>query len=197
MDGIDGKAASFTINVLSAVIVCYFVLLAGKGVFLSLSFDTSLGLIIFIGALTGFLVFNYPPARTFMGDCGSHFFGYVLALLPLCFDIDFVAYIILLLPFIYDVVYTLIRRWRRGENLLQAHRSHLYQRLMITGYSHWKVLRICEATYILCALCSAGYQLSPSPSFKLLYLLIALLTMLVYTVFVIFKEKKNSLVKAG
>lgn len=195
MDGMDGKAASFTINVLSAVTICYFVFLAGKSDFQSLFFDTALGLIIFIGALAGFLVFNYTPARTFMGDCGSHFFGYVLALLPLCFDIDFVAYLILLLPFIYDVVYTLIRRWRRGENLLQAHRSHLYQRLMITGYSHWKVLRICEATYILCALCSAGYLFSLSSPFKLLYLLSALLTMLVYTVFVIFKEKK-SLVKA-
>ncbi|MCX7766515.1 MAG: hypothetical protein N2246_07410, partial [Candidatus Sumerlaeia bacterium] len=180
MDGMDGKAASFTIIVISAVIICYFVFPPIGSDLMPLLFSTPLTLIIFIGALTGFLLLNYPPARTFMGDCGSHFFGYVLAVIPLCLPINFCAYLILLLPFIYDVVYTLIRRWRRGENLLQAHRSHLYQRLMIIGYSHWHVLRICETTYILCALCSASYLFFQSPHLKLLSLFGSFLTMLIY-----------------
>ena len=64
---------------------------------------------------------------------------------------------ILLLPFIFDVLLTLVRRARRGEDLLAAHRSHLYQRLMATGLSHREVLllnlkyfRVCGFAALLC-----------------------------------------------
>ena len=88
----------------------------------------------------GFLRHNYSPARIFMGDAGSAFFGYTFAVLPLiCFRTDsgkvgalFVG-LLLVWPFVFDAVFTFSRRLIRGENVFRAHRSHLYQRLMKAG----------------------------------------------------------------
>jgi UDP-N-acetylmuramyl pentapeptide phosphotransferase/UDP-N-acetylglucosamine-1-phosphate transferase len=89
----------------------------------------------------GFLTRNWPPARIFMGDVGSAFCGFLLAVLPLAVppaDVPRVVpvAVLALWPFIFDTAFTLCRRLRRGENVFQAHRSHLYQRLVIAGWSH-------------------------------------------------------------
>jgi UDP-N-acetylmuramyl pentapeptide phosphotransferase/UDP-N-acetylglucosamine-1-phosphate transferase len=89
----------------------------------------------------GFLTRNWPPARIFMGDVGSAFCGFLLAVLPLAMppaDVPRVVpvAVLALWPFIFDTAFTLCRRLRRGENVFQAHRSHLYQRLVIAGWSH-------------------------------------------------------------
>ena len=94
----------------------------------------------------GFLFHNWHPARIFMGDAGSGFIGFTLASLPFAAraagagagatDRLPVAALLVLWPFIWDTAYTLSRRLRRGENLAAAHRSHLYQRLVISGMRH-------------------------------------------------------------
>ncbi len=75
-----------------------------------------------------------------MGDAGSGFFGFLFAALPMTVPAARPAAIgaaaLLLWPFLFDTAFTLIRRARRGENVLVAHRSHLYQRLVQTGRSH-------------------------------------------------------------
>jgi UDP-N-acetylmuramyl pentapeptide phosphotransferase/UDP-N-acetylglucosamine-1-phosphate transferase len=100
----------------------------------------------------GFLGHNWPPARIFMGDVGSAFLGYSLAFLPVVAAQDapryMVAGVLLVWPFIFDTVFTFIRRLMKGENVLSAHRSHLYQRLILSGYSH----RYVTLLYILLAL---------------------------------------------
>jgi UDP-N-acetylmuramyl pentapeptide phosphotransferase/UDP-N-acetylglucosamine-1-phosphate transferase len=88
----------------------------------------------------GFLGYNWPPARIFMGDVGSAFLGYSFAAVTLLGAqvhprLALVG-LLLLWPFVFDTLFTMVRRWRRGENIFQAHRSHLYQRLVIVGYSH-------------------------------------------------------------
>ena len=95
----------------------------------------------FAGASLGFLSCNWQPARIFMGDVGSAFCGFLLAVLPLAVRADAVpevlpVAVLALWPFIFDAVFTLLRRLRAGENIFQAHRSHLYQRLVISGWSH-------------------------------------------------------------
>jgi UDP-N-acetylmuramyl pentapeptide phosphotransferase/UDP-N-acetylglucosamine-1-phosphate transferase len=85
------------------------------------------------GASAGFLVLNWSPARLFMGDVGSAFLGYLLAVLPLLGAgspvTPAVPALLLVWPFLADTAFTLVRRARRGERLTEAHRSHLYQRI--------------------------------------------------------------------
>jgi UDP-N-acetylmuramyl pentapeptide phosphotransferase/UDP-N-acetylglucosamine-1-phosphate transferase len=93
-----------------------------------------------VAAVAAFLVFNFPPARIFMGDSGSIPLGFLAAavgllgwrdeLWPLWFPLVVFA------PFVIDASVTLARRALRGERVWQAHRSHYYQRLVLSGWSH-------------------------------------------------------------
>ena len=74
-----------------------------------------------------------------MGDVGSAFLGYTLAVLPVIAAPVVprlaLAGVLVVWPFVFDTTFTLLRRLRRGENVFAAHRSHLYQRLVSAGYS--------------------------------------------------------------
>jgi UDP-N-acetylmuramyl pentapeptide phosphotransferase/UDP-N-acetylglucosamine-1-phosphate transferase len=94
-----------------------------------------------VGALLGFLPWNWSPARVFMGDGGSTFLGVVLvAALLHCgswgdaFGLSLVA-----LPLLADALSCVVRRALAGQPVLQAHRLHLYQRLHQAGWSHRRV----------------------------------------------------------
>jgi Fuc2NAc and GlcNAc transferase len=122
MDGIDGIAA------VEAVSVC----LAGA-LFYVLLGEWGLALLPLVLALAcgGFLFWNFPPARIFMGDAGSGYLGMLLGLLSLqaaLFDPRLLwAWLIMLGVFVVDASLTLLRRLLRGERVHQAHRSHAYQ----------------------------------------------------------------------
>ncbi len=95
----------------------------------------------FAGAAIGFLTCNWPPARIFMGDVGSAFCGFLIAALPLVAGAPAREQLVVITavsmwPFIFDTAFTLCRRLAKGENIFEAHRSHLYQRLVIAGWSH-------------------------------------------------------------
>jgi len=148
MDGINGIAGRFA----EILAVALMILTLGRA-------RAEAFLFAFLaGACYGFLAWNLPVARTFLGDCGSQFLGYLFAVWTLhvaglfkSLPVAFPAVIVLTLPFFWDVVYTLVRRLIRGENLLKAHRSHLYQRLTATGLSHRDTLMVCEKTFLSCA----------------------------------------------
>jgi UDP-N-acetylmuramyl pentapeptide phosphotransferase/UDP-N-acetylglucosamine-1-phosphate transferase len=134
MDGIDGIAGG------QAVI-------AGIGWFLIASVLESpitglISLLIIFSSL-GFLLHNWAPAKIFMGDVGSAFLGFTFATLPLMVvplsPLLPIVGGLMVWPFIFDASYTLTRRLIKGENVFAAHRSHLYQRLVITGLSHSRV----------------------------------------------------------
>jgi UDP-N-acetylmuramyl pentapeptide phosphotransferase/UDP-N-acetylglucosamine-1-phosphate transferase len=93
------------------------------------------------GASAGFVVWNWSPARIFMGDVGSGALGVMLtvaAALAVAGTSPWsvVAVLLPLAPLFLDATVTLFRRWRRGERLSQAHRSHLYQRLANGRFGH-------------------------------------------------------------
>ena len=116
----------------------------------------------FAGGAIGFLTWNWPPARIFMGDVGSAFCGFVIAVLPLAAGPTAAprlvpVAVLAMWPFIFDTVFTIIRRASRGENVFQAHRSHLYQRLVIAGWSH----RWTSTLYGLLAAIGASFALVP------------------------------------
>jgi len=95
------------------------------------------------GAL-GFLMFNFPPARIFMGDVGSATLGLLVAGFSLCVVHDglFPLWFPLLVfsPFVVDATVTLIRRMLHKEKVWQAHRTHYYQRLVQAGWGHKKTV---------------------------------------------------------
>lgn len=123
-------------------------------------------------ASLGFLLHNWPPARIFMGDVGSAFLGYSFAALPLMFafeqkpNLDSGRSALLgaavVWPFIFDAAFTVCRRLRQRENIFEAHRTHLYQRLVITGWSHSSVALL-YAGLALAGAVTAGTWLSFAP----------------------------------
>jgi UDP-N-acetylmuramyl pentapeptide phosphotransferase/UDP-N-acetylglucosamine-1-phosphate transferase len=118
-----------------------------------------LGLLI-AAAGVGFLGHNWPPARIFMGDVGSAFLGYTFAVLTVLAaqanPMFLPAGIALVWPFIFDSVFTFVWRLCRGEKVWEAHRSHLYQRLVISGLSRGQVSLI----YIGLALLGMGWAIA-------------------------------------
>ncbi len=137
MDGIDGLAALQC--VLSAATLGALGYLAGA------SAEFVMASAVVGAAYLGFLVFNLPPARLFMGDAGSLPAGLLLGWLGLWSALEGwlepVVWLILMSPFLLDTGITLLRRRWRGEVLAQAHREHFYQRLARRYGSHGAVDR--------------------------------------------------------
>jgi len=140
MDGIDGIAG------IQAVVagVSWTVFSAWQGLE---------GTFLFAGVLTsaamGFLIHNWSPAKIFMGDVGSAFLGFTLAAIPLLArrelpDVQYQALlpavaILFVWYFVFDSLLTFFRRLFRGHRVWEAHREHIYQRLVISGWSHARV----------------------------------------------------------
>jgi UDP-N-acetylmuramyl pentapeptide phosphotransferase/UDP-N-acetylglucosamine-1-phosphate transferase len=118
MDGLDGLVSS-----------CGAVLMLASGQW------------ILAGALLGFLLWNWSPARIFMGDVGSTYLGAVFAGLVLQRQQPLQALLLLLVatPLLADACICVLRRWYAGQHIFQAHRLHLYQRLHSAGWSHARV----------------------------------------------------------
>jgi Fuc2NAc and GlcNAc transferase len=136
MDGIDGLAAGEVVTVtLSAALLLAEVhpALAAAAALTG-------------GAALGFLPWNWRPARIFMGDTGSGFLGFVLAVLAIASEragaLPALAWIVLYAVFATDATITLLRRAWRGDRWYSAHRSHAYQRAVQAGWSHARVTTI-------------------------------------------------------
>ena len=114
-----------------------------------------LALLICFSAL-GFLFMNWHPARIFMGDTGSTFLGLTLAAFPFLINAKtadpnvFIVGIMFVAPFVFDAGFTFVRRLLNGENVLQAHQTHLYQRLVKSGLSHAVVTTLYGALGAIC-----------------------------------------------
>jgi UDP-N-acetylmuramyl pentapeptide phosphotransferase/UDP-N-acetylglucosamine-1-phosphate transferase len=105
----------------------------------------------------GFLLFNFPPARIFMGDMGAATLGLAAAIMCLWADraglFPLWVGIIIFSPFIVDATVTLLRRLLAREKIWHAHKTHAYQRLVQLGWGHKKTVLW---AYILMAGCSAS-----------------------------------------
>lgn len=123
MDGIDGIAAIEVITVGIAIALLSWIVKRD-------SLYWILPLVMAFSA-AGFMVWNFPPAKIFMGDVGSGFIGALLGVLVISASwVDqslLWAWIILLGIFVVDATVTLLRRLLRGDKVYQAHRSHAYQ----------------------------------------------------------------------
>jgi Fuc2NAc and GlcNAc transferase len=122
MDGIDGIASVEALCVCGGAVLLYAITGHSDLVWMPLALAA---------AVAGFLFWNFPPARIFMGDAGSGFLGVILGLLSLqaawVSSSLFYSWLILLGVFIVDATVTLGRRLLRGDKVYEAHRSHAYQ----------------------------------------------------------------------
>jgi UDP-N-acetylmuramyl pentapeptide phosphotransferase/UDP-N-acetylglucosamine-1-phosphate transferase len=127
MDGVDGFAS------LEAIIICSVLFV----------FTWSMSSILLIACTMGFLYWNLPKAKIFMGDVGSTQLGFILVVFGIYYhnilEFSILNWIMLTSPFWFDATLTLFRRWRNGEKLSEAHRKHAYQRIVQAGFSHEKV----------------------------------------------------------
>jgi len=123
MDGIDGIAGVEAITVCLGGIVLTHIINSPN--------INSLGPLLLLGSTTGFLFWNFPKAKVFMGDAGSGFVGIMVgafAVNALNISIElFWAWVILLGCFVVDATVTLFRRMLRGRTFYKAHRGHAYQ----------------------------------------------------------------------
>lgn len=145
MDGIDGLAGVQTFTVCAA------------GAALSGLVAPAAGLwaapVLLASATTGFLVWNWPPARIFMGDVGSGYVGYLVAVLTLRAgtaspELGW-SWLILSGVFLVDATVTLVWRALRRERVFTAHRSHAYQHLAVAWGAHRPVTILVAAINVL------------------------------------------------
>jgi len=94
-----------------------------------------------LGSLIGFLIWNWHPSKIFMGDIGSTFLGAFLGGIILQSNElkDAVGLLLIPMPLLMDAFICVLRRFFAGQNIFQAHRLHLYQRLYLAGWSKPKV----------------------------------------------------------
>ena len=156
MDGIDGIAGG-----VAFAAGLGWVLLTSNIVYLANSFVFWIGLAIAASSL-GFLAHNWHPAKIFMGDVSSTFLGYTFAVLPLLSAKQggdaLLLGTLLMWAFIMDAGVTFITRVIKREKLLYSHRSHLYQRLVIGGYSHAAISTLYILLTLLASLLSYAWS---------------------------------------
>lgn len=168
MDGINGIASVEAITVTVSMATLYYLLN------ISLHSDVLwlLGACVF-----GFLLWNFPKAKIFMGDACSGFLGLVLGILALIALKEnvalFCAWIICLGVFIVDATYTLIKRVFNGHKMYDAHRSHSYQILSRKWNSHTPVTLVVAALNILWLFPIAYLTASQSFAYPELVVLVA------------------------
>jgi UDP-GlcNAc:undecaprenyl-phosphate GlcNAc-1-phosphate transferase len=192
MDGLDGLAAG--VGLIVAVTYASLLYSAGLAV-------PGLIMVMLACGLAGFLLFNYPPARIFMGDVGSALLGFLFAAIPLAAlasagsgqgGLLFVAMPVLLFHFLFDTLFTLWRRGRAGCRLTDAHREHLYQLLQRSGLSHGQVALIQSGMTLYHALLVV-FLLPMIPDEPLWLLLPAMVVQLLYAALVLSRVRQAKL----
>ncbi|HLD70760.1 MAG TPA: MraY family glycosyltransferase [Negativicutes bacterium] len=144
-DGMDGLAAGLVAISLAGFMVLS--IITGNYFAFSLC-------VVVLAAVISFLVFNFPPAKIFMGDSGSYALGFMLAVIAMQFSKQYhftaalAPIIIIGLPVI-DGVFTNIRRLTNGKSIFLGDRAHFYDRLMQYGFSVKKTLAICYGLQML------------------------------------------------
>jgi UDP-N-acetylmuramyl pentapeptide phosphotransferase/UDP-N-acetylglucosamine-1-phosphate transferase len=163
MDGVDGFASIEVITICSVLFVM----------------SGNIANILLISCVAGFLFWNWPKAKIFMGDVGSTQLGFILVVLGIYFHntykFSILNWIMLSSPFWFDATLTLYRRWRNGDKLSEAHRKHVYQRIVKSGFSHLKV-----NMWLVAINCFVLVMILIYREFKFLQIPLFFLTLLLY-----------------
>jgi UDP-GlcNAc:undecaprenyl-phosphate GlcNAc-1-phosphate transferase len=178
IDGLNGLAAG------TALVACAFLAFIAQE---QQGWFVYFAALLLAAGLAGFLPFNYPRARIFMGDVGSQFCGFVLAVLGVAaarfqlIPMSFLLVPMLLSGVLFDVAFTLGRRALAGEKLARAHRGHLYQLAQRSGLDARLVAALHWGFAALGGICALSFEHAPA-LWKPLALLAPQLLWLTYVV---------------
>ncbi len=158
IDGVDSLAGG---NAgIATIFFAVIAFLAGEAV-------TGLLAVGLLGSIVGFLVFNAPPARIFMGDSGSYVLGFVLSIFPLMLNertgssLNLIPAITILGIPLLDVTTSVFRRLRRGQHPFSADREHLHHKLMDLGLETWSILGLTYGASAFLGIVAVSWYLLP------------------------------------
>ena len=176
IDGLDGLAAG-TCSIFyltTAILSFYLVRLNGLDVILCL---------LMLGSTLGFLIYNFYPASIFMGDTGSMFLGFMIAVIGLLgykgttVTSLIVPIIILFLP-ILDTIFAIFRRIIKGENIGKADKAHIHHQLLRLNKSVRKTVLIMYGVNLICAAVSIFYVLGDNKVAIILYIILIIIAII-------------------
>lgn len=133
LDGVDGLAASVA-GVFSLVLIVH---LTQRGLH-----SVALWPVALLGAVLGFLPYNWPPARVFLGSVGTYGLGYIMAVLGIAAGAKVATVLLVLGLPIMDVAWQIVRRWRAGQSPFTGDRGHLHHRLYDRGWSAQRIVML-------------------------------------------------------
>lgn len=185
MDGMDGLAGLQTI--IAAAFFANWFFHAGDDAM------TVVCLLVIASSL-GFLVFNWSPAKVFMGDVGSLPIGGFFAILTVVgmsqYNFSVIGCALLLGVFVFDATFTVLRRLIKGEKVFEAHRSHLYQRLANCQVPHWLIVLINGCFMLLLASLAEASRLNMLSPLEAG--VIGIISVLLMVVWVVLLEKRDN-----
>ena len=179
IDGLDGLATGIGVVALSTILVMAAVL--GNA-------DVVLACTVLLGSLLGFLRYNFRPARIFLGDSGSLFIGFALAVLAVQGSLKSATALVVVVPVfalavpLLDVGVAIGRRWLRGTPVFGADNRHIHHRLLALGLGHGRAAVLLYAVAAVLAMLGLSLAFAPPSTLLLIAAMgaIVVLTLFVY-----------------
>jgi UDP-GlcNAc:undecaprenyl-phosphate GlcNAc-1-phosphate transferase len=158
IDGVDGLAGGT-----AAIATLFFgiiALITGHSV-------TALVSVGLFGSVLGFLLYNAPPAKIFMGDSGSYLLGFILSVFPLMMtdngaaNLHLIPAITILAVPLADMIASVFRRLHRGDHPFSADREHLHHKLMDLGHGTWRILAVAYSASVVLGMIGLLWYIVP------------------------------------
>ena len=178
-DGLDGLAAG--VSAVACGVIAIFAIHSGQVVMAVL-------MLALLGSLTGFLFFNFNPAKIFMGDCGSMFLGFTIASSSVMCSMKSSALVGLALPVlvlgipIFDTLFSMLRRFLERRSIFAPDRSHFHHRLLDLGLKQRHVVIVIYAVTLLSAGLGMFMMVTRNINSLVIFLCVLLLLLLVFRI---------------
>ena len=191
MDGLDGLSSGITMISCISLLIIFSL---NNSPLIAIIMITALA-----GALCGFLPFNFNPAKTFMGDVGSNFLGFCLAVVSILGFAKGYTLIAIIAPIlalgvpIFDTLFAMVRRFLKGQPMLKPDGAHIHHRLLKHGFNQRQAVLILYT--ITSALCIVAVLIVAADFWKLILLILAMICFVTFGLFSVRKEKHKRLDK--